>query len=86
MKELREEYDFVLLDSPAGIEHGFKNAVAGADHAIVVTTPEIAAVRDADRIIGLLEAAELYDPQLDHQPGAPGHGAPGRYDEHRRHR
>jgi len=43
MKELREEYDFVLLDSPAGIEHGFKNAVAGADHAIVVTTPEIAA-------------------------------------------
>lgn len=54
----------MLLDSPAGIEHGFKNAVAGADHAIVVTTPEIAAVRDADRIIGLLEAAELYDPQL----------------------
>ena len=64
MKELREEYDFVLLDSPAGIEHGFKNAVAGADAAIVVTTPEIAAVRDADRIIGLLEAAELYDPGL----------------------
>ncbi len=64
MEELREEYDFILLDSPAGIEHGFKNAVAGADAAIVVTTPEIAAVRDADRIIGLLEASELYDPRL----------------------
>lgn len=64
MAQLREDYDFVLLDSPAGIEHGFKNAIAGADQAIVVTTPEIAAVRDADRIIGLLEAAELYDPQL----------------------
>lgn len=64
MRQLREEYDFVILDSPAGIEHGFKNAIAGADQAIVVTTPEISAVRDADRIIGLLEAAELYDPQL----------------------
>jgi septum site-determining protein MinD len=57
-------YDFVLLDSPAGIEHGFKNAIVGADAAIVVTTPEVSAVRDADRIIGLLEAAELYEPQL----------------------
>lgn len=64
MDQLREEYDFVILDSPAGIEHGFKNAIAGADSAIVVTTPEISAVRDADRIIGLLEAAELYDPLL----------------------
>lgn len=64
MNHLRQEYDFILLDSPAGIEHGFKNAIAGADMALVVTTPEIAAVRDADRIIGLLEAAELYDPQL----------------------
>jgi septum site-determining protein MinD len=64
MEQLRRVYDFVLLDSPAGIEHGFKNAIAGADAAIVVTTPEISAVRDADRIIGLLEAAELYDPKL----------------------
>jgi septum site-determining protein MinD len=64
VKELREMYDFVLLDSPAGIEHGFKNAIVGADAAIVVTTPEVSAVRDADRIIGLLEAAELYEPQL----------------------
>ena len=53
MEQLRRVYDFVLLDSPAGIEHGFKNAIAGADAAIVVTTPEISAVRDADRIIGL---------------------------------
>lgn len=64
MNQLKQEYDYVILDSPAGIEHGFKNAIAGADLALVVTTPEIAAVRDADRIIGLLEASELYDPQL----------------------
>lgn len=63
-EQLKEDYDFVILDSPAGIEHGFKNAIAGADLAIVITTPEISAVRDADRIIGLLEAAELYDSQL----------------------
>jgi len=63
-EQLKEEYDFVILDSPAGIEHGFKNAIAGADLAVVITTPEISAVRDADRIIGLLEAAELYDSQL----------------------
>lgn len=64
MSKLKQEYDFVILDSPAGIEHGFKNAIIGADNAIVITTPEVSAVRDADRIIGLLEAAELYDPQL----------------------
>jgi len=57
--ELREEFDFVLLDCPAGIEQGFKNAIAGADRALVVTTPEVAAIRDADRIIGLLEANEV---------------------------
>jgi len=62
--ELRESFDYVLIDCPAGIEQGFKNAIAGADKAIVVTTPEISAVRDADRIIGLLEAAELTDPKL----------------------
>lgn len=62
--ELRESFDFVLIDCPAGIEQGFKNAIAGADKALVVTTPEVSAVRDADRIIGLLEAAELYDPRL----------------------
>lgn len=55
-EELKENFDFVLIDCPAGIEHGFKNAVAGADEAIIVTNPEVSAIRDADRIIGLLEA------------------------------
>ena len=56
--ELKKDYDFILVDCPAGIEQGFQNAVAGASEAIVVTTPEMSAVRDADRIIGLLEAKE----------------------------
>ena len=56
--QLRKEFDFVLIDSPAGIEAGFRNAAAGADEALVVTTPEVSAVRDADRIIGLLESME----------------------------
>ncbi len=64
VKQLKDEFDYVLIDSPAGIEHGFRNAVAGADEAIIVTTPEVAAVRDADRIIGLVEASGLYDPGL----------------------
>lgn len=59
-----EEFDYILLDCPAGIEQGFKNAIAGADRAFVVTTPEVSAVRDADRIIGLLEANELNNPSL----------------------
>ncbi len=63
-EELKREFDYVIIDCPAGIEQGFKNAIAGADKAIVVTTPEVAAVRDADRIIGLLEAAELREPKL----------------------
>ncbi len=58
--ELREEFDYILLDCPAGIEQGFKNAIAGADRALIVTTPEVAAIRDADRIIGLLEANEIH--------------------------
>lgn len=57
-EELKEDNDFILVDCPAGIEQGFQNAVAGATEAIVVTTPEMSAVRDADRIIGLLEAKE----------------------------
>ena len=56
--ELREEFDYIILDCPAGIEQGFMNAIAGADRAIVVTMPEVSAIRDADRIIGLLEANE----------------------------
>ena len=59
-----EEFDYIILDCPAGIEQGFKNAIAGADRALVVTTPEVSAVRDADRIIGLLEANELNNPSL----------------------
>ncbi|MCM1266205.1 MAG: septum site-determining protein MinD [Candidatus Gastranaerophilales bacterium] len=57
-EELKKTNDFILVDCPAGIEQGFQNAVAGATEAIVVTTPEMSAVRDADRIIGLLEAKE----------------------------
>jgi septum site-determining protein MinD len=63
-EELKEEFDFVIVDCPAGIEQGFKNAIAGASKAIVVTTPEVSAVRDADRIVGLLEANELRNPKL----------------------
>ena len=58
-EELREEFDYIILDCPAGIEQGFKNAIAGADRALIVTTPEVSAIRDADRIIGLLEAEEM---------------------------
>lgn len=58
-EELRAQFDYVLLDCPAGIEQGFRNAVAGADRAIVVATPEVSAIRDADRIIGLLEAGGM---------------------------
>lgn len=58
ISELKQDYDYIIIDCPAGIEHGYRNAVAGADKAIVVTTPEVSAVRDADRIIGLLEKEE----------------------------
>ncbi|MCZ7544394.1 MAG: hypothetical protein M5R40_13085 [Anaerolineae bacterium] len=56
--ELRGECDYILIDSPAGIERGFRNAVAPADHVLVVTNPEVSSVRDADRIIGMVEAEE----------------------------
>lgn len=62
ISELKQDYDYVIIDCPAGIEHGYKNAVAGADKAIVITTPEASAVRDADRIIGLLEKEENIEP------------------------
>jgi len=64
MMALKEEHDFVLVDCPAGIEQGFKNAIAGADSAVIVTTPEVSAVRDADRITGLLEASGFSKPEL----------------------
>ena len=57
--ELKTSYDFVLIDCPAGIEQGFKNAIAGADEAIVVATPEVSSIRDADRVVGLLAAADV---------------------------
>ncbi len=56
--ELRSEVDWILIDSPAGIERGFKNSIAAADKVLVMTNPEISAVRDADRVIGLLDAEE----------------------------
>ena len=59
VENLREEFDYILLDCPAGIEQGFKNAIAGADRALIVTTPEVSAIRDADRIIGLLETEDV---------------------------
>jgi len=64
VQRLKENHDIILVDCPAGIEQGFKNAVAGADRAVIVTTPEVSAIRDADRIIGMVEAAELPEPQL----------------------
>jgi septum site-determining protein MinD len=63
-KELRADHDFILIDSPAGIERGFRNAIAPADRVFVVTNPEVSAVRDADRVIGLLEADEKRSPAL----------------------
>ncbi len=58
-EKLKKDFDYVVIDCPAGIEQGFKNAISGADVALVVTIPEIPAIRDADRIIGLLEANEI---------------------------
>ena len=62
--ELRDEIDWILIDSPAGIERGFRNAIAPAEKIIVITNPEVSAVRDADRIIGLIEAEEKGSPSL----------------------
>jgi septum site-determining protein MinD len=62
--QLRRHVDYIVVDSPAGIENGFRNALAPADEAVLVTTPEVSAVRDADRVIGLLEAANKPTPRL----------------------
>ena len=56
--ELRQLFDFIIIDCPAGIERGFENAIAGADEVVIITTPHVSSIRDADRVIGLLEAAE----------------------------
>ena len=61
VNKLKEEFDYVLIDSPAGIEQGFENSVVGADKAVVVVNPEITSVRDADRVIGKLDAKGLED-------------------------
>ena len=62
INDLKQDYDYIIIDCPAGIEQGFQNAIAGADRALVVTTPEVSAVRDADRIIGLLEKEKTIEP------------------------
>ena len=64
IEDIRDDFDFILLDCPAGIEQGFQNAIAGADRSIVVTTPEVSAIRDADRILGLLEASGIRKNEL----------------------
>ena len=64
INELKQDFDYILIDCPAGIEQGFKNAIAGANRALVVTTAEISAIRDADRIIGLLESSDIKNPEL----------------------
>jgi septum site-determining protein MinD len=63
-EDLKKEFDFVLIDSPAGIEGGFKYSIAPADQVIIVVTPEVSSVRDADRVIGLVEAQEKRTPRL----------------------
>ncbi|ALC81850.1 MULTISPECIES: septum site-determining protein MinD [Bacillus] len=64
IQQLKQDFDYIIIDCPAGIEQGYKNAISGADKAIVVTTPEKSAVRDADRIIGLLEQEDIEAPRL----------------------
>ena len=60
IQELKKDFDYIIIDCPAGIEEGFRNSIVGVDRALVVTTPEVSAIRDADRIIGLLEANEIH--------------------------
>jgi septum site-determining protein MinD len=59
LDQFRNEFEYIIVDSPAGIEQGFKNACAGADRAVVVTTPEVSAIRDADRVVGLLSSRSI---------------------------
>lgn len=62
--ELKEEYNYILIDSPAGIEQGFKNSIAGAQESLIVTNPEVSSVRDADRVIGFLETGGITNIRL----------------------
>ena len=59
LSELKEQYDYIFIDCPAGIEQGFRNAIAGADEAMVICTPEVSSVRDADRVIGIMASREI---------------------------
>ena len=61
---LETEFAYVIVDCPAGIEQGFRNAIAAAREALVVTTPEVSAIRDADRVIGLLYASDIRNTRL----------------------
>ncbi len=63
-KRLEDDFDYIIVDCPAGIEQGFRNAIAAAQEALIVTTPEVSAIRDADRVIGLLQAADIRDIRL----------------------
>ena len=82
-EELKELFDYIILDCPAGIERGFQNAIAGADRAVVVTTPEVLRY-GMDRIIGLLEQGGIGQSEAGHQPAADGYGKAGRDDVGRR--
>ncbi|QGU00218.1 Septum site-determining protein MinD [Candidatus Syntrophocurvum alkaliphilum] len=62
--QLREDFDYIIIDCPAGIEQGFNNSIAAADRALLITNPEVSAVRDADRIIGILESSGFTDIKL----------------------
>ncbi len=64
LSQMHNDFDYVLVDSPAGIESGFRNAIAGSDEVLIVTNPEVSSVRDADRVVGLIEAAEKGPPRL----------------------
>lgn len=80
--KLKNDFDFVLIDSPAGIEHGFRVSLAPADQVIIVTTPEVAALRDADRVVGILDRKDRFaEPR--HQSLPPKDGAAGQ-DAHSR--
>ena len=59
MHLLENKYDFILIDSPAGIDEGFQTAIEPAHEAVIVVTPEITSIRDADKVIGILEAREI---------------------------
>ena len=63
-RRLEADFDYVVVDCPAGIEQGFRNAIAAAREALVVTTPEVSAIRDADRVIGLLYASDIRHARL----------------------